>query len=169
MENGKERIIEKIMLNTTVSCEKIISDASAYAKSAIGKAKEEIEIKKQKLTEKSAVDKAVFAERKIAVAKLDAKKYLLAEKRKLIDATFLEVATELKSAEYKEKLFAKLLRENAEQNEIVVAGKHDVKLLTQAFLDKFNLSLKLSKEAGDFDDGLKLIGNGYEKDLTFAT
>lgn len=166
--NGKENIINKILADADAKCAQIIDAAKAQALALNSDAKAYAESEKDALQKKVEV---VFADKIAnmqANAELDARKYVLLKKQKLISACYEKAYAGIVKMNAKQKtaFITILIKEHAENGETVYACKADKDVVTQAFLDGFNKKLTLAKSFLDEDGGIVLEGKGYDKDLT---
>lgn len=166
--NGKENIINKILADADAKCQEIVSSAEKQA------AELDCEVKAFVASEESALESKVSAlsqERlanRLATAELDARKYVLQQKQKLISACYDKAYQKIVKMNDKDKtaFLTKLIKAYAEKGETVYACKADKDIVTQKFLDGFNKKLTLGKSYIDADGGVVLEGEGYDKDLT---
>ena len=168
--NNKENIISAIAEKTNVNVQEIIAKAESEAKALIEKAENAVskDVLEFESKAKSAQEETIS--RRITVATLDGKKYLLAQKRQVIDSVYAKVKSDIASmpAELYKKFLTKLICENAEKGEQVAVSVKDGKIVTQSFLDQFKLDLRLAQNV-DVDGGVILYGDGYEKDLSLKS
>lgn len=168
--NGKENIINKILSDADDKCQKIVSAAEESARKLREKAEADAARDKQAL---SARVEAVTAERirnRVSSAELEAKKYRLNAKQKLIAECYNKALKHLADLPAKEKqaFVVGLLKKYAEVGETVRISKRDKDVITQKTLDEANKKLVLSKLCHDELGGVILEGDGYEKDLTLS-
>lgn len=166
--NGKENIINKILSDADEKCARIVANAEQTAAELKAQAENEAEAEKQAL---AARTEAVAAERvrnRVATAELDARKYALSCKQKLIAQCYDKALKHFASlpARDKQAFVVKLLKKYAEQGETVVAAKADKDVVTQKVLDEVGKKLVLSNKYHGELGGVILEGSGYEKDLT---
>lgn len=168
--NGKENIISKILSDADEKCRQIIDSAKAQAESISQEAQAQAESEKAALTRRVSAMTAEKIANKQANAELDARKYVLAQKQKLISACYDKAYKQLVSMKGEDKaaFISRLIENFAEQGETVFACKADKDVVTQKFLDGFHKKLTLSKTYLDCDGGIVLSGEGYDKDLTLA-
>ncbi len=171
--DGKQAILNKILDDAKASASEILKTATDKAEQTIGTAKkfaEEYTETQKKILQRETRE---IVERKVTVAELDVRKNILKAKQDLIEDVFAIALDKLCSLgkTYYSRLVFKLLDENAEENDVIVLSSDGV--MTRAdFISNDtvkSLSLKISKTAGDFKGGIKLIGKYSDKDLTFKT
>lgn len=168
--NGKENIINKILSDADNKRREIIAAAEIQAEKISDDVKlfEDNEAKAMQLKAE-----ANFKERSansLANAELDARKYVLSEKQRLIGTCYAKAYAYIVKMNDKQKtaFLTKLINTYAESGETVYACKADKSVVTQKFLDGFNKKLTLGKKYLDCDGGVVLEGEGYDKDLTLS-
>ena len=172
------------MNNKEVIIEKIINDAKAVADENISKAKEEVALIEKKTNDQISAfrDNAIpkgkarveeVYKRKEMVTNLDSKKIVLSKKKEAIDSVFNTVANYMRKNE-KDKyisLVKKMIELNADDGDKVLIGEKDKSILTAKVIADLSKAigkkLTLSESFGDFDGGVILIGQKYDKNLTF--
>ncbi len=169
--NGKENIISKILSDADTACAEAIKSAENQAQSISEKALSDIDADKQALNARIDVLSEERVRNRLATAELDARKYKLNAKQKLISACYDNAYGKLKAMSNKEKeaFLTRLLKTYAEKGETVSVCKADKDVVTQKFLDGLNMNLVLGKTYIDADGGVVLAGKGYEKDLTIKS
>lgn len=166
--NGKENIINKILADADNKCAEILATAEMQAQEISDLAKAFADAEEQSLNRRIEALSAERERNSIASADLDARKYKLREKQRLISACYDKALASLSKMSDKNKLdfIGKILKTYAEKGETVVVCKADKALVTQKFLDGFNLGLTLGKDTVDAAGGIVLCGAAYDKDLT---
>lgn len=165
---GKDAIIEKILTDAQNKRDSIIAEADANAEKLIDDAKASCQTALIEEKAKYEATEKELIRRKLSVATLDAKKNNLAVKQRLLETAFVTAhkkVIELPDKEYL-ALIGKLIVSFAEVGEVVTIAANDSKRITQEFLTKFGKELSLSKTHGDFDGGIILSKQGYDKNLT---
>lgn len=166
--SGKEAIIERIIADAQDQANDIVSEAQTAAKDICAAAESKVKANRQKATEKLIEDGEEILRRRMSVANLDAKKSRLFAKQKLLETVFDE-AREAVLALDDEKyllLIEKLIKGFSAEGETVTIAERDKKRITKKFLDGFGKKLTLSDSFGDFDGGIMLSKDGYDKNLT---
>ena len=168
--NGKENIINKILSDADTKCQSILDTANAQAQQIIAAAEASIAKDKSELDARIEAATAERIRNRIATAQLDGKKYRLNAKQQLINKCYDLAYQQLTKLGDKERLafVGTLISKYAEHGETVYVTEKDGKLVTQKYLDGFNLGLKLGKKSIVADGGIVLEGIGYEKDLTLS-
>ena len=155
--NGKENIINKILSDADEKCAKIVAKAEQTAAELKMQAESEAQAEKQSLNAKAENASAERIRNRVANAELDARKYRLNAKQKLIAECYDRALKQLAGLPAKEKqaFIVKLLSKYKE-------------VITQKTLDEAGKKLVLSSKYHNGQGGVILEGNGYEKDLTLA-
>ena len=169
--NGKENIINKILSDADDKCAKILAAAEENAARIKEQAEQSANLDKQALDARVETLTAERIRNRVATAELDARKYKLAEKQRLIALCYDKAATSLANMSAHDKIafVTKLLNQYAENGETVRIAKVDENVITQKVLDSVNKKLKLDNKFHSDKGGVVLIGNGYEKDLTLTS
>lgn len=166
--NGKENIINKILSDADEKCSRIVNNAEQAAAELKLQAENSAELDRQALQIKVDSQTAERIRNRVATAELDARKYALDSKQRIISECYDRALKRLAALPAKEKqaFVTGLLKKYAEQGETVIAAKTDKDVITQKVLDEVNKKLVLSKSYHDEQGGVILEGVGYEKDLT---
>lgn len=170
---GKDALIKKILDDASDKSNKILSVAEADAEKIIAEAEDWA---KNYMETRRAVmikDAEDLVERRLTVAKLDARKISLSKKRALIDEAFETACDKMRSfgKTYYGKFAEKLLTENADEGDTVILSRDGV--LNADDVSKMKIfaekRLNLSEKRGDFIGGVFLTNDSYDKDLSFAS
>ncbi len=168
--SGKEVIISKIVLSAEEKSNEILTLAKNESEQLIAKAQK---IASDKLEQAENIAKQNEDEtivRRVAVARLDAQKYLLAQKSELLKSVYSSVVHNLRAnKENYVKFLTAQIKAHAEQGDQVVISQNDVSIITQSFLNEFDLDLVLSEKVGSFLGGVILSSKAYDKDLTLES
>lgn len=168
--NGKENIIQRILDDADKKCAQIIDDAKAYASKVIAGANTFADDEQRKLACRIDEQKKQMDGSAIINAQLQARKYKLDCKQKLIASCYdkaMQVIAGYKSSE-RLNFLHKLIEKYAESGETVVICKCDKDIVTQKWLDSFGKNLKLSTNLLDEQGGILLEKDTYTKNLTLA-
>ena len=167
--NGKENIINKILADAEQKRAEILATAESEAQQTMDAARASAHDEAQALDKRLQNLAAERQRNALSNADLDARKYRLSEKQRLISACYDKALKELVNLPDKKKLdlIGKILKTYAEKGETVCVAKADKNLVTQKFLDSLNLDLTLGKQTVDAVGGVVLVGPTYDKDLTF--
>ncbi len=168
--NGKENIINKILADADEKCAKIIASANETAAKLKQDADNAVQADKQALSKRMEIMTEERIRNRIATAELDARKYRLSSKQKLIADCYAKASSKLAgmSADGKQAFVVKLLKQYAEEGETVYVSKADKDVITQKTLDQVGKKLTLAKSCHSGQGGVVLEGKGYEKDLTLC-
>ena len=169
------------MNNKEVIIEKIIKDALDVANENVSKAQKEADaiLDAAKATAKEYADTNLpkgdaaaeeIKKRRAMVANLDCKKIILSKKTEVVDSVFNSVADSMRKNDKKGyvDLIKKMIKASADDGDTVIISQKDKDIITQKELDSIGKKLKLSKDFGDFDGGVMLCGEKFDKNLTFA-
>lgn len=176
MDNNGDKLIERIIKDAEAEAAAMIASGSAEAERILVKGKEEIEsMRKESELACERVSRQI-AERSRIRGELEARKFLLSEKRKIVrevfDAAF-KMLSELSGAE-RESLLKRLLEKEAEGGESIYPSPADRNTL-QKLLPELNEKLKseglrplvLEARDGNCSGGFVLVSETYEKDCSF--
>ncbi len=172
--SGKEKIIESILNDARAQSAEILARADESAAAILLKAQRECEEAKQaaeKLAEENA--KATLS-RRIAVARLDARKETLAAKQQALTKVFDLACEKLcspENANYKQFIL-RLLDRYAEDGECVVLCERDKARVTPQDIYMFaaERQMRLScRYEGDFAGGVLLERGTTTKNVTVPT
>ena len=166
--NGKENIINKILSDADARCNEILSTAESQAKAIIDDANAAVARDRAALEERISSTSAERMRNRNSTAELDAKKYALNAKQRLISRCYDEAYAKLAKMSDSDRLdfIGTLIDKYAEKGETVYVTQQDGKAVTQLWLDGFDKGLKLGKKYVTADGGIVLEGDGYDKDLT---
>ena len=171
-------IIKKINSDANKKVDDILAEAKKAADCILKEAKSNADKRKEYLQSKSNLAADEEKKRVIILAKLDLRKNLLTEKRKLIDNVFDQVQSEIKNlddSKYK-SFIQKLLSEYVSSgNETVIPPRGHSKIWNSKFISELNKTLnkgtaqlKLSADTGTFEEGFILKDGFVETDCTIS-
>jgi vacuolar-type H+-ATPase subunit E/Vma4 len=176
MDNNGDKLIERILLDAEAEAESVRKAGSAEAESILKKGEEEIAVMRKE--NELACAKAVreIEERSRIKGDLEARKYVLYEKRKVVREAFDAAKTalcELVGSE-RENLLKRLLEKEAEGGERILPSAQDRPVL-QKLLPALNDKLlaagrqPLVLETKDYScsGGFMLVSDIYEKNCSF--
>lgn len=166
--NGKENIINKILADADNKCAEILATAELQAQEITNLSKVYVDAESQSMSRRLETLAAERERNSLANADLDARKYKLLQKQRLIGVCYDKALASLAKMSEKDKLafIGKILKAYAEKGETVLVCKADKNLVTQKFLDGLNLGLTLGKTNIDAAGGVVLQNASYDKDLT---
>ena len=171
--NNKEVIIEKIIKDAVDVSNDNISKAQKEADAILAKAKEQAKEYADVTLPKGDSQADEIKTRRAMVANLDCKKIVLSKKTELVDDVFKAVADKMRSKDKKGyiALIKNMIKASADDNDRVVICEKDKDIITQKEIDSISKEigkkLTLSKTFGDFDGGVMLCGDKFDKNLTF--
>ena len=167
--NGKDKIIARILEDAAAKCDAVVSNARQNGEQLCEKAQNEVRQARESAEEKCVADKQEILKRKLAVADLDIKKYVLSLKQQTVSEVFdkaFEKVMNLKDEQYL-SLIKRLLSAYAEKGEKLVLCEKGRKVVTSGVASQYGVAL--SEKVADFKGGFILEGNGYDKDVTLKT
>ena len=172
--NNKEVIIEKIIKDALDVSNENISKAQKEADALLAAAKETATNFAEENLPKGKSQADEIKRRRAMVANLDCKRIILSKKTELIEKAFSSVADKMRKDDKKGyiALITNMIKASAEDNDVVIVSQKDKDILTQKEIDgiakAIGKKLMLSKDFGDFDGGVMLCGEKFDKNLTFA-
>jgi len=166
--NGKENIINKILADADNKCAEILATAELQAQETTNLAKAFADAETQSMSRRLETLAVERERNSLANADLEARKYKLSQKQRLIGVCYDKALNTLAKMSDKDKsaFIGKILKTYAEKGETVFVCKADKNVVTQKFLDGLNLGLILGKTYLDSAGGVILQGASYDKDLT---
>lgn len=166
--NGKENIIARILSDADDKANYIVEQAEAKRKQTVDGEREQADKDKAALQTKLAASQNERVANALANAKLDARKYKLQGKQRLVSLCYDKALAALKAMDESQtvEFVKRILATYAEQGEQVFVGSSQAKVVTQGLLDEIGKGLTLSGTTEN--DGILLVGEGYEKDLSYA-
>lgn len=166
--NGKENIIARILSDADDKANYIVEQAEAKRKQTVDGEREQADKDKAALQTKLAASQNERVANALANAKLDARKYKLQGKQRLVSLCYDKALAALKAMDEAQTtdFVKKILATYAEQGEQVFVGSSQAKVVTQGLLDEIGKGLTLGGTTEN--DGILLVGEGYEKDLSYA-
>ncbi len=171
--NNKEVIIEKIIKDAVDVSNDNISKAQKEADEILAAANKTAKEYADAQLPKGDVQAEEIITRRAMVANLDCKRITLSKKTEIVDSVFNSVADYMRKKDKKTylALITKMIKKSASDGDIVVISKKDKDIITQKEIDAISKDSKkkltLSKTFGDFDGGVMLCGEKFDKNLTF--
>lgn len=171
--NSKAGIIEKIIADGNAIVEKNLSEAKAKAESILNASKQKSAEFASKSEKQAVVDGEEIIKRRKIVAKLDCNKVMLSKKKELVDDVFKEAISTLRKDKSKYiTLISGMLERNADDGDCVVICEKDKTVITADLVAKVakkcGKKLTLSSEYGDFDGGVILENENFDKNLSLS-
>jgi len=171
--NNKEVIIEKIIKDAMAVSNDNISKAQKEADEIIEAAKKTAQEYSDAQLPKGDIQAEEIITRRAMVANLDCKRIMLSKKTEIVDSVFNSVADYMRKKDKKTylALITNMIKKSASDNDVVVICEKDKDIITQKEIDAISKEAKkkltLSKTFGDFDGGVMLCGEKFDKNLTF--
>ena len=171
--NNKEVIIEKIIKDAVDVSNDNISKAQKEADEILAAANKTAKEYADAQLPKGDVQAEEIITRRAMVANLDCKRITLSKKTEIVDSVFNSVADYMRKKDKKTylDLITKMIKKSASDGDVVVICEKDKDIITQKEIDAISKDAKkkltLSKTFGDFDGGVMLCGEKFDKNLTF--
>ena len=171
--NNKEVIIEKIIKDAVDVSNDNISKAQKEADEILAAANKTAKEYADAQLPKGDVQAEEIITRRAMVANLDCKRITLSKKTEIVDSVFNSVADYMRKKDKKTylALITKMIKKSASDGDVVVICEKDKDIITQKEIDAISKDTKkkltLSKTFGDFDGGVMLCGEKFDKNLTF--
>ena len=171
--NNKEVIIEKIIKDAVDVSNDNISKAQKEADEILAAANKTAKEYADAQLPKGDAQAEEIITRRAMVANLDCKRITLSKKTEIVDSVFNSVADYMRKKDKKTylALITKMIKKSASDGDVVVICEKDKDIITQKEIDAISKDAKkkltLSKTFGDFDGGVMLCGEKFDKNLTF--
>ena len=169
---GKDKIIDDILGTARRSAESMISEAEAESKRAAEELRAALaESERMALDEYDRAAGEVYSGLS-KLGDLEKNKAILAAKQECVSAVYARVRQKILTAPDKEylALLQKLIDGVCEDGDVVIAAKADDKRVTADFVKKVSAAAKkkltLGKERGDFEGGVILRNDKYDRSIT---
>ena len=161
--NNKEVIIEKIIKDAMAVSNDNISKAQKEADEIIAAANKTAQEYSDAQLPKGDIQAEEIITRRAMVANLDCKRIMLSKKTEIVDSVFNSVADYMRKKDKKTylALITNMIKKSASDNDVVTQKEID------AISKEAKKKLTLSKTFGDFDGGVMLCGEKFDKNLTF--
>ena len=168
---GTQSLVERILSDAREESNAIISDAQSKAAKTLADASARANALREQTEKEVAEKRKSILEKRAADARLDGAKYLLKEKRKVVDTIYDEALSRLLELpqEAAIQLVAGLLEIYAEESDEIYFARNfkyaeAVKILPVVGQKK----LSIAQETLAMDGGLRLKGKLADKDLSFG-
>ncbi len=168
---GKEEIVARIVSDAEAEAQEIVRAARERADAIVTAAEKEAEAERAEAEREASARAKFILDGKAATARLDSRKALLAEKRRVLDGVYFRALAALLCLEEHDSvlLAEKLLTENAEEGDEVVFSENFAYAEEVSALPVFGeRHLSVSAERPKLSGGFLLRGKDCDKDLTFA-
>ncbi len=169
---SKEAIVERILSDAEAEAQVMISEAEKKAAGIVADAEARVEAQKAETRRECAELARSIAEGKAATARLDSKKILLKEKRRVIDTVYDRALKKLLALGEKESLSLaeKLLKTYADEGDEVVFAENFAYAEQAAALSVFKeKKLVLSEERAKIDGGFLLRSKKSDRDVSYGS
>ncbi len=176
--SSQDNIIKRITDEARKEADSVLAEANAKVKELLSASEAETNAEIERVEHDAETKAAELRRRRLAVAEMEARKDVLAQKQAILDEAFagaLSRLSELPDSEI-EKLLTPLVVEEAEGSEaLIVPGKNRA-LYEKSLLHSLNKALKkagkqgkltLSEQSGNFAGGLVLVSDVLEKNISF--
>ncbi len=176
--SSQDNIIRRIADEARQEADSVLSEANAKAKELERAAAAETDAEIERIEREAEEKAAELRRRRLAVAEMEARKDILAQKQAMLDEAFAGALTKLSSLpdSAAAALLTPLVVEEADGNETLVVTKKDRALYEKSLLASLNKALikagkpgklTLSKNSGSFAGGLVLVSDVLEKNISF--
>lgn len=166
-------IIERILGDAESFKQKTIKDAEAYAEATKRDATTRADECARREEAALKIDEKNIASRRALVASIDAKKIILAARRRALEASYVLAEEKLSSLSEDEQLslIDKLVSECAEKGDTAILSSKckiaEEKFCALPSFKKYGVSI--AKNRGDFSGGVILSNAVCDKDLSYRT
>ena len=168
---AKQELLDKILGDAEERARVIVSEAEAKADALLAAAEEERAALTESARKMAAAAWPETVKRRRAMAELEGRKLVLAEKQALIKEAYREALKVLRESDRYEVLLVKMILSSAEKGDGVIFAAADFdrvdrkKVVAEANKAS-GLDLVLLNEKGDFDGGIVLRGKDCDKNLS---
>ena len=168
---AKRELLDKILADAEDRARAVLSEAEAKADALIAAANEERAALLESARKMASAARPEAVKRRKAMAELEGRKLVLAEKQSLIAESYRAASDLIRSDARYETLLVRMILSAADKNDQVIfsasdEGRIDPKKVVAAANKEGGLALVLSEEKGDFDGGIVLRGKDCDKNLT---
>ena len=168
---AKQELLDKILSDAEERAKEIVAEAEGKAASAVAAAEEERAALLENARKIAASAAPETIRRRKAMAELEGRKLILAEKQALIGEAYRKALLAVKASDKYEALLVKMILSVAEDGDAVVFAASDFgkvdrqKVLAEA-MKQGKIKLTESKEKGSFEGGIVLRGKDCDKNLS---
>lgn len=173
--DGQQKIIDKILSDAKHDAGEMLSEALKKAEALVAAKQSEADAEYDLSVEEARKAGEEVVRRRLTVADLEVKKFLLSAKKQAVDEAFEESLKKLLALPKEEytALVGSMIASAADDGDVVVISENDKNVLTKAVFDKISAKigkkLTLSDTFGNFKGGVMLLGKGVDKNLTFES
>ncbi len=176
--SSQDNIIKRITDEARQEADAVLADANAKAKELISASTAETDAEIERIERDAEAKAQELRRRRLAVAEMEARKDVLAQKQAILDEAFAGALLKLSALPDSEieALLTPLVVEEAEGTESLVVAEKDRALYEKSLLHNLNKALKkagkpghltLSEQGGSFAGGLVLVSDVLEKNISF--
>ena len=167
---AKQELLDKIIADAEERARQIIAEAEGKADSAVAAAEAERAALLDNARKIASAAAPETIRRRKAMAELEGRKLVLAEKQALIGEAYQKALLAVKASDKYEALLVKMILSVAEDGDSVVFAASDAKLDRKKILDEAmkqgKIKLTEDKEKGSFAGGIDLRGKDCDKNLS---
>ena len=168
---AKQDLLDKIVRDAEERARAILSEAEAKADALTAAAEEERAALTDSARKMATAARPETVRRREAMAELEGRKLVLAEKQALISESYRVALDQIRKDPRYESLLVNMILSAAEKgDEVIFAaddyGRVDCKKVIADANKKSGLALTLSEEKGDFGGGIVLRSKDCDKNLT---
>ncbi len=179
MQEGAERISQRILSDAQIQAEKFVAEAAEKAGAMLTEAEKEAVKRKEQILERAQKEAEEQKRRILGIAQLDARKEMLAAKQELIEEAFQQALTRLvnlEEAAYLDYLRQMLLAAMKTGGEAIILSPRDKARIPAAFWEDLTRELaatgrtgepSLGQEAPGIQGGFILQSGGVEINNSF--
>ncbi|MCH5156158.1 MAG: V-type ATP synthase subunit E [Clostridiales bacterium] len=168
---GKQKIIDDILSSARSAASDIVAEAEESTRVELEELRAELDAAQKESLEKAEAAAQELYAGQVKLGELEANKAILSAKQACVSAVYYGVKRKIlaaKDAEYLKILQAVIVK-YCEDGDQVIAAKSD-KRVTAEWVKKVSTAAKkklvLSKEKGDFEGGVILRNDKFDRDLT---
>ena len=168
---GREEIVARVLSDAEKEAERIVAAAKKRAEEIVASAQAEANAEIAEAEKEVMARAKLITDGKAATARLDSRKVLLAEKRRVIDGVYCRALAELRCLGKHDALALseRLLTENAEEGDTIIFSENfsyaDEVAALPVVREK---KLTVSGERQELSGGFILRGKNADKDLSYG-
>lgn len=168
---AKQQLLDKIISDAEERARQVVAEAESKAASMVAAAEGERAALMDSAEKMASAQAPETIRRRKAMAELEGRKLVLAERQALIREAYQKALVAVKNSDKYEALLAAMIASSAEENDTVVFAASDFdkvdrkKVIAEAS-KKTGFRLTLSDEKGAFDGGIVLRGKDCDKNLS---
>ena len=169
--SGNDKIVTAILTDASIYADQVKSKAVEQADKIVKEAEKEAEIYLQTSKKEAEKEGEIIVNNKRTLIRLDENKIKLGARRNALNKVYVTAVDLLENLDGKAylSLIENLISKYAEKGEVALISKNaPVSVSDVTALNCVNEKGVIVKGGGEAEGGLILIGNGYEKSLTFT-